>query len=396
MQPRVMQPDDRPLSLEEICEYTAAKMSKERSRWSWSAIACNPHISLRHCQHAVWGPFLIQHGAKIVKFSQHIMDFIAMRDRASRHATSRGRHTCDMLVCNKNPLSWLDDNLFDIQWLDPQYVIAHKWRFARWIWSRMQLVNLHVLRAVGLHVRDVIGGKFVGSRISSSSHATCDPLNNTNHHAYRFYSKDVNWAFICELNAAATPDDIRAVYENAPWYISAGVHGGVSNIWQRGNVPFICPACAAACPDVPLDQARKYELYKHARFWEHNMFIDRAFVRAHMVDGRGWWIKLSKNRAIWRNADAAGDDNTTSTPRTILTEYHARLDPVAVAQHAPMQLVYKYWPANKHPVVHAPENLAKNSTCPRWVILQNNLIEKFARVALPQDEFDDTPRADVI
>lgn len=356
--------NDPPYSLEEILALLnehAHTSKDERAAFDTllSAVVRNPHIG-RLVRKARKGAYPFFKGREFIKMQQYAYDPPLPIVRGGRG-----------LVYNNTI----------IHWLDPERAVRLRGLLGPYIWCEMRLVNLRTLRAFGVRLRDLILSNFVGLR--TPEHACVSDMN-MNHRDLLIKYHNVTWEFLCELNAAASAADLRAVHDRAPWYLPASQVAGYSRYNPgRRDYQFVCDVCASTCPNIPLDYARERRLYKYARFWACNMFIDLAFVRECERAGRDVnWHMLSENRAIWQNVDYG---EAPSRRASILSEYHERLISVDVAKHAPLQLVYKYWPRE-----HTYMNwrvLVKNPTCPRSYAREQ--IDQFAEIALPQDELNE-------
>lgn len=338
-------------ALEDLC----AKLDSTRDRvaaMSLSiAIACNPHLTL--ALYRKYEPHLREYTNRILENSYAVMDFIRAKVVHPR-------------LFKRSSIS--------AAWIDPQYVIENKDLFHKHVVDSMKLVNMDVLRAFDLRPRDMLL-KFYAAGWRGDEHMPVDRAR-TQQINHRVYLPCVlaSWALLCALTAAATPDDINALYVGAPLYDENNNERGKVKLADTRGLSFMCPVCAAECPDAPLDAAEEHELYRYKTFWKYNRQITCAFIaaRAEHVN----WTMLSANPAIWSRRGGS-DDNT------ILSVYHAQLEPAVVATHAPMRLLQTYYGD-----LFSMCDMRENPTCPRRLVDASHDLNTFARIALPRAELE--------
>lgn len=341
-------------ALEDLC----AKLDSTRDRvaaMSLSiAIACNPHLTL--VLYRKYEPHLREYTNRILENSYAVMDFIRAKVIHPR-------------LFKRSSIS--------AAWIDPQYVIENKDLFHKHVVDSMKLVNVNVLRAFDLRPRDMLL-KFYAANGADEHMRVVDTSQPFNHRVY-LPCVIASWAFLCALTAAATTDDINALYLRAPLYDENNNECGKMTLAATRGRSFMCPVCAAACPDAPLDAAEEHGLYRYKTFWKHNRQLTCAFIAVHAEHVN--WAMLSANPAVW--AAGRGSDDSANT---ILSVYHEQLEPAVVVAHAPMRLLQIYYGD-----VPFARNMRENPTCPRKLVeerLFGSDWNIFAQIALPRVELE--------
>lgn len=361
-----------PFALEDLCEFFSqctCGLPDIVMRDFWDNAAANPHIT--PALYKKYKDKLAGNARSIMLHSYAVMEFVKR---------------CKVAVIG----AWIDPRQL-IRWAAsgrrtlPHSRLVHHYKSHELLdILRVRCITLPVLRVLGFHLHDLISGRLIHHMRVRKYHSM-SRRNNMNHKDYEFSARNVTWAFLCELNAAASAADIASVYNNMSWmYLADGPtypNAALTSLpilgtTSRRDLPFVCPVCSAEVPDAPLDAAANAGLHMYARFWSHNVFITPAFVEQHIAHVN--WHKLSKNRAIWQNVDST--DNTHAN--TILARWHARLHPILVSVHAPLNIYRKYYPD----AGLSSRALTRNPTCPRVHAVDS--LTTFARYALPRAELD--------
>lgn len=346
-------------ALEDLC----AKLDSTRDRvaaMSLSiAIACNPHLTL--ALYRKYEPHLREYTNRILENSYAVMDFIRAKVIHPR-------------LFKRSSIS--------AAWIDPQYVIENKDLFHKHVVDSMKLVNMDVLRAFDLRPRDMLLKFYAAGWGDEHRHAGGTGTQQINHRVY-LPCVLASWALMRALAAAATPDDINALYVGAPLYDENNNERGKVKLADIRGRSFMCPVCAAECPDAPLDAAEEHGLCRYKTFWKYNRQITCAFIAAHAEHVN--WAMLSANPVIWA-AGRGSDCNAGSSDgsaNTILSVYHAQLEPAVVAAHAPLRLLQIYYGD-----LFSARDMRENPTCPRQLIDESLDLNTFARIALPRAELE--------